>query len=375
MRLREGENVVDQKTKKLMAIIAFGVVLFVLSGFIQELFAIFLPVVAGLIVSLVLSVPMTWFEKTLCRLSRRCKRKFSQETIHKLSFALTIASVVVILFFVCTLVIPEVTISIKSVTSLIQSKWPEWKEVLKGYGINTENISELMANANVNKFLEILAGGSGSIINSVASISASVLSGILTSLIAVIIGLYVLSGKKELAQQVRRMLYAYCKQEHADKIMHIAKLSYRTYSSFLSGQCIEAVILGCFLLVTFSILRLPYAGLVAVVAGVCAFVPYIGAYVACVIGTFLTLVSDPSKTLLCIGAYLVVQFIETQFIYPRVVGKSVGLSPLTTLVATIIGGSLFGVLGIMFFIPLAAVFHELAHEQINRRLAKKESKI
>lgn len=373
---------VDQKTKKMMALIAFGVVLLVLLtnisalfGFMQKLFAVFLPVISGLIVALILSVPMRWFEKTLWRLSRRCKRRLSQDAIRKLSFALTIVCVAIILLLVCTLVVPEMSASIKSVSVLVQNKWPEWKEILKTYGINTESISELMANANVNKFLENIAGGSGSILSSVANVSVSVLSGVLTALISVIIGMYVLSGKKNLAQQGRNMLYAYCKQEYADKIVHIAKLSYRTYSRFLSGQCIEAVILGCLLLLAFTILRLPYAGLVAVVAGVCAFVPYIGAYVACIIGAFLTLVSDPSKTLLCIGVYLVVQFIETQFIYPRVVGKSVGLSPLTTLVATVIGGALFGVWGIMFFIPLAAVLHELAQEQIKKRLSKKENQI
>lgn len=123
--------------------------------------------------------------------------------------------------------------------------------------------------------------------------------------------------------------------------------------------------------VSFSIFRLPYAGLVAVLTAVCAFIPYIGAFVSCVTGALLTLIYDPSKVILCVIVYSVVQFIENQFIYPHVVGNSVGLSALWTLLAALIGGKLFGLVGILFFIPLTAVIITLVEESTDKRIAKK----
>ena len=144
-----------------------------------------------------------------------------------------------------------------------------------------------------------------------------------------------------------------------------------TYARFLSGQCVEAIILGLLILIAFTIFRLPYAGITAMLTSICAFIPYIGAFCACGIGALLTLLAEPSKVIVCIIVYLVVQFIENQFIYPNVVGSSVGLSPLWTLIAVFVGGKLFGLLGMILFIPLAAVLYILVREDANRRLELK----
>ena len=124
--------------------------------------------------------------------------------------------------------------------------------------------------------------------------------------------------------------------------------------------------------VAFCIFRLPYAGLVAMLTGVCAFVPYIGAFFSCGVGVLLTLIANPSQAILCFIVYQVVQFIENQFIYPHVVGNSVGLSPLWTLMAVMIGGKLFGLIGMIFFIPLVAVIYTLVREYTNKKLKEKK---
>ncbi len=155
-------------------------------------------------------------------------------------------------------------------------------------------------------------------------------------------------------------------------IKHIAQLSRETYAKFLSGQCVEAIILGMLMFIFFSIFRLPYAPLVAVVTAVCAFIPYIGAFTACVISAFLTLLVTPSKVILCIIVYNAVQFVENHFIYPHVVGSSVGLSPLLTLVAALVGGKLLGLTGIIFFIPMTAVIRTLIFESVEKRIRKKD---
>lgn len=154
----------------------------------------------------------------------------------------------------------------------------------------------------------------------------------------------------------------------------MSALARDTYAKFLSGQCVEAIILGLLIFFAYSLFQLPYAGLIAFLTGLFAFIPYIGAFAACFIGAFLILLSAPSKVILCIVVYMVIQFIENQFIYPHVVGTSVGLSPLWTLIAALLGGKLFGLPGIIFFIPLVAVLYSLMREDTNRRLKEREVK-
>ena len=121
----------------------------------------------------------------------------------------------------------------------------------------------------------------------------------------------------------------------------------------------------------FTIFRLPYGSLVGVLTAICAIIPYVGAFISCSVSVFLVIIIDPMLAVRCLIVYLVVQFIENQFIYPRVVGGSVGLPPLYTLIAAMIGGKLFGIIGIIFFIPLMAVIVELVKEDVNRRLKNK----
>ena len=147
----------------------------------------------------------------------------------------------------------------------------------------------------------------------------------------------------------------------------------QSFANFLTGQCSEAVILGMLMSLAFSLFRIPYGSLVGMLTAICAIIPYVGALLSCVISVFLVLLVDPLLAVRALLVYLAVQFIENQFIYPRVVGKSVGLSPLYPLVAAMIGGKLFGILGILFFIPLTAVVLELVKEDVCRRLRTKET--
>lgn len=148
----------------------------------------------------------------------------------------------------------------------------------------------------------------------------------------------------------------------------ISKLAHDTYAKFLSGQCVEVMILGTLIFLSFSVAGIPYAGLTAVLTAAFAFVPYIGGFLSCAFGILFTLLAAPNKALLCLIVYQATQFVENQFIYPHVVGNSVGLSPFWTLLAVLLGGKLFGVLGMIFFIPLMALVSQLLHESIERRL-------
>ena len=205
--------------------------------------------------------------------------------------------------------------------------------------------------------------------------ATATVSNVITAITGIIIALYVLGGRDTLARQTKKVICAYVKDSIADKIFHICTLVKEAYTKFLTGQCLEALILGIMIFLGFTIFRLPYAGLVGAVTAVCALIPYLGSVISCVLGVFLALMINPQKAVVCLAVYLAIQFIETQFIYPRVVGGSVGLSPLWTLIAVLVGGKLFGIIGMIFFIPFISVIYTLLREDVDIRLKNKRNKV
>ena len=214
--------------------------------------------------------------------------------------------------------------------------------------------------------------GAGALIDSVVDLAGTTVSAVANVTFAIVIMFYVLLDRRSLAKQSSRLLYANLSERKADQVCRIARLTHTTYARFLSGQCVEVVILGTMIFLAFSLCGIPYAGLTAALTAAFAFVPYIGALASCAIGVLLTLLAQPEKALLCLIVYQAVQFTENQFIYPHVVGSSVGLAPLWTLLAALLGGKLFGLVGIVFFIPLTAVVLQLVHEHTAQRLSEKK---
>ena len=151
----------------------------------------------------------------------------------------------------------------------------------------------------------------------------------------------------------------------------VVNLFAETYASFLTGQCVESCILAVLMFITLSVCRMPYAGLICIMAAVFQFVPYIGTFMACVVGAVLVLFTNPALTIWFVIVFQVVQFVEGQFIYPRVVGSSVGLPALLTLMAVFLGGKFFGLIGMIFFIPLTSVIYQLLRDMVNNRLEHK----
>ena len=194
----------------------------------------------------------------------------------------------------------------------------------------------------------------------------------ITASFALIISVYMSLSTESLGHQARTLVCAYLKPAHAAGVLKFCRLFRQSFANFLTGQCSEAVILGVLMALAFSVFKIPYGSLVGVLTAICAIIPYVGALISCVVSVFLVLLVDPVLAVRCLIVYLAVQFVENQFIYPRVVGKSVGLSPLYTLIAAMIGGKLFGIIGIIFFIPLTAVVIELVKEDTFRRLRAKE---
>ena len=371
---KERDLSMNKQLKQQLLVVAFGVTLFAalmnlnnVADFFRTLTGLLSPVLSGLLLAFVLSVPMLSIARQLAGLFP----KLNEKTVDALSMALTAACVVVVICLLCVLAVPQLAASVKSVTALVKENWPKWVALLNDYGFDTTELTKIAASFNWKMAVEKIFTGAGAVIGSIVDLAGSTVTVAVNAVFAIVIMFYVLLGRRELGRQCGSFLYAYFKKSTAERICRIAKLTHDTYAKFLSGQCIEVLILGTMIFLAFSAFRIPYAALTAVLTAAFAFVPYIGAFASCLIGVLLTLLAVPEKTILCFIVYQMVQFIENQFIYPHVVGSSVGLSPLWTLLAALLGGKLFGIIGIVFFIPLAAVISQLLHGDIERRLTER----
>lgn len=372
----------DKKTKHtIMWLIAFAIVLFAavtklstVLGFIMNVGKLILPILIGLVIAFVLNVPMKAFEKLLYRIFPKLK-KASNRLVYIISLVLTLLCVCLVLTLVLTLAVPEISDSVRSIYGIIKQKLPEFISFLEKYNIDTTSVKAWFASIDINNLIDKIGSGAGTVIESVVSFASQTVAGVASLIFALVISLYVLVSKDSVTRQTKKLLYAFSKKKFADMVCEIAALTNRIFSQYLSGQCIEACILGALITISFAIFRMPYAGLIGIMTGISAFIPYVGAFAACFIGAFLILLVSPMQALISIIIFCVIQFIETQFIYPHVVGGSVGLSPLLTLLAALVGGNVMGLFGIIFFIPLTAVVYTILREYVNAKLAERKIKI
>lgn len=362
----------DKKDKRILMYIAFGVILFAAFMHIElvwkllgSVVGLVFPVAAGLAAAFILSVPMRGFEKLIARLDTG--RRLKEKTCQHIAMLLTFLSLLLILAVIITVTIPEIVRSVKAISAVVSEKWPEWMQWLDAHDINSEMFKGLADSVDVKQLIDKISGGGGLLLSSLVSASVSIVSGITEFVFAMVIAIYVLLDRKEMGAKCRRLLYAYVPAKHADRICRVSRLCYDIYSKFLSGQCLEACILGILIFAAFSVFGLPYAALIGMLTAVCAFIPYVGAFVSCVVGALLIFMTDPMSAVKAVIIYMAVQFVDNHFVYPNVVGGSVGLSPLLTIVAALIGGSLFGLAGMIFFIPLTAVGYTLLMEDTARR--------
>ena len=375
----------SKRMKNCMLLIAFGVALYACLNnfgsvirFFQDIGGLLLPIIGGMIVAFVLNVPVKGFETLYSRLFRKINLQPKNGPLVMLSLLSTLACIVLIVILVSTMVVPQLISSVRSVYLTIQTRSPQWIAFLSEYGFDTTWITKQLSSLSLSQIdvehiVQNVLTGAGNFLSSALGIATSTISIIINCFFSLVIALYILLSKKTLGRQCKKLLYVHVRKPIADCIYHVATLISKTYSKFLSGQCIEAIILGVLIFISFTIFRIPYAVLIAVLTGVLSFIPYIGAFFACFIGAVLVLMVNPLQALLSIIVYQVVQFIENQFIYPHVVGGSVGLAPLWTLVAVLIGGNLFGILGMIFFIPLVAGLYQLVKEYTNKKQAMQQA--
>ncbi len=223
--------------------------------------------------------------------------------------------------------------------------------------------------------VDFVGSGFGNVLSSTISATKSIVSAVSTVFVAVVFAVYVLLQKEKLGLQCRKALYALLPKRGADKTVEVCRLSHRVFSSFITGQCMEAVILGCMFFLCMTVLRMPYALLVGCLIAITALIPIVSAFISCGVGAFLLLMVSPMQALVFVVMFLILQQVEGNLIYPHVVGSSVGLPSIWVLAAVSVGGSLLGVAGMLLFIPLTSVLYALFREFVYQRLREKRIRV
>lgn len=329
------------------------------------LLSVLFPFLFGGAIAFVLNIPMKTFEKKL-----KMKRM--------LAFLLTLLLFFAVIFLVMFIVIPELISTVNSLITQIPKAFytvQAWVEDLDDTLPAMLTITESM-NINWSKISEeavslLQSAGSG-ILNSTFSIVSGIASAVLTFFVGFTFSIYALFQKEKLSIQVQKILYAFLSEKKSKRVIEIGRLTSDTFEHFLSGQCVEAMILGLMFFINMSIFRLPYALLTGVVIAVTALIPVFGAFIGLVIGSFLIVMVSPIQALGFVVLFFVLQQIEGNLIYPRVVGGSVGLPSIWVLAAVTIGGKLFGVAGMFLFIPVCSVLYALFREFVFDRLKQKK---
>ena len=339
-----------------------------ISNILSKTLKVLSPFLLGIVVAFILNIPMTKIEQLLNKLVKN--KKFPTRII-SIIISLIIFSLVIA--FVLLLLIPEIIESIENLIIIA----PTIIEDLENWAINLldkypDLQKEIMKIFEKNSLDTIIPSLLNYIVNGTVSFITNLVSGIITVFTGIVFSIYFLSQKEYIARGTKKMMQAYLNPQISNRLIEIGRLSNYTFSKFISGQCVEATILGTIFFIVLSLFKFPYALLISVLTSITALIPIFGALIAMVIGALLIAIESPLQSLIFIIVFQVIQQIEGNFIYPKVVGKSVGLSPMWTLAAITIGGNLFGIIGMLTFLPLASVFYALLKDDVIRKTNSKK---
>lgn len=372
--------------KKIRELIVFTALLVVamwkfdvVLGVLKTIGQIIFPFILGGAIVFVINVPMSFLEKKIFENIKK-ENKAARKLARPVSLLLTIVLVVGVIALVMIGVIPQLTKTMGSLMINITDFIPQIKIWIRDFFHDNREIMNLVDQVQfkpdqaIRWGISLLGNGAGNMMNTTVSAVGSVVSGLATFFIAFSFACYVLFQKEKLHVQIRKVLFAFLPKQKADAFLKVCSLTYRTFANFLTGQCLEAVILGCMFVVTLSILRMPYALLIGVLIAFTALIPIFGAFIGCAVGSFLIFMVSPKQAIIFIIVFLVLQQIEGNLIYPHVVGESVGLPSIWVLAAVTIGGNLMGIVGMLVFIPLLSVVYTIFRKVVYQRLKKRHIK-
>lgn len=365
----------DKTRKDIIIIISYiALVIFALVNFskifvfLGKVISIFSPFLLGIILAFVLNVLNNFIENKI--FGKIKPSKIWNKIKRPLCITLSLILVFLTIFFVMNLLIPQ----LKNSASLFTDTLPAYKEDIIGI-LNKFDVDESTVN-KVGEYLDnfgkvitdYIKGNSKDVITVTTEVATSVVNIISKGIITLVFAIYMIAQKETLSRQINKVMKAYLKPKTINKINTVSTLANKTFSNFVTGQCLEALIFGSLVFVGMLIFRFPYASTIGVLLGFTALIPIFGAFIGTAIGFILIMMVSPVKAILFVVFIIVLQQIEGNLIYPRVVGKSIGLPGMWVLLSVTVGGSIGGILGMLIATPLCSLLYALFTKMVNDRL-------
>ena len=366
---------------KITGILTFCILLYcalqntaAVKGGISTVMSYLNPFIVGGAIAFIINVPMRFIERHLFP-----KAKKLDKLRRPFALILALLAIAAIIVLVCIIVIPQIADTVSTLTVNIPQYMDNAKayvnKILEKYPELQEEFQSYTGKINWQSVITSVTGWVSNGVVSTINVAGSAISGIVSTVVGFVFAIYILLQKERLGRQVRMIAYSLLPEKAADKFFKISNMTSDTFSKFLSGQCLEACILGSMFAIVLAVFRMPYVALISVLIAFTALIPIVGAFIGCVIGAFLIFMISPVKAVWFVVIFLVLQQIEGNFIYPKVVGSSVGLPAIWVLAVVTVGGKLMGVIGMLVMIPLSSVLYAIFREFIYNKLKTKTERV
>lgn len=390
----------DRKNVRIiLLIITFAVVLYTAAqnlaaiyGAVATVWNVFGVVITGLAMAFVLNVPLKLFENRVFYGMSEDRRPYVRKMRRPVSLVCALVVTLGVIVILIAVILPQLTATVAEVASQLPNyinSVVQWlKDFLAGFGITIDALEDFSVDwdkvfsdlttylkegsANVS---ESAASAGSSVVSTVTDVGGSVISTVMNTFLGLIVAVYVLAQKERIGHFMKRCIDAFLPHRASSAISRIASMASETFSNFVAGQFTDSCILGVLCYVCMRIFRFPYPEVISVVIGVTSLVPMVGSFIGEVIGALLILIVSPIKALLFIVMVLAIQQVDGAFIYPRIVGKSVGLPGVAVFCAVIVGGNVAGVLGSLLGVPVCALLYALLREAVDARQNRRESPV
>ena len=367
---------IDFKTLMKIALAAFllylGIYYFPgISKFAAAALSAASPLLVGCALAYILNLPMKFYERNFFPNS---KRKWINKLRRPVCMTASVITVLAVVGLILWLIVPQLVSCVALIIAEIPAAVNLAVSHVSKLGILDEGVTDLIMNidwaSKIGQIMGILTSGIGSVVDIVIAMVTSVVGGIISGLLSFIFALYLLADKDRIKRQLSRLMDRYLPRKANGKMRYVVSEMHHCFSKYISGQCIEALILGLLCFVGMLILRLPYAAMISALISFTALIPVAGAYIGAGVGAFIILMDTPIKALIFIIFIVILQQLEGNLIFPRVVGSSIGLPGIWVLAAVTIGGGLMGVLGMLLGVPLAATAYRLIKNDVNNNHKK-----
>ncbi len=360
--------------KKILEIVLIGIGCYwalnnfqIILDIFNSILAVIMPFLLGIMIAFILNVLMIRIEKILSRFILDKKYTSFKRVI---SIIVSLLIVIGVIGIIITLIIPELTNAIKVIVKFFPETFEQLQVWINQNGNSFPQLETWINSVDLNSIASELSGlfkiGLTGMLGSTVDVISMFFTSILNLVVGIVFALYILMSKETLKRQSHKLIDAYIPKRISVKLLEVGTLARTTFSNFVIGQTVEAFILGTLCAVGMAVLNLPYAPMVGSLVGITAFVPIVGAFIGGGIGAFMILTVDPMQALIFIIFLVVLQQLEGDLIYPRVVGSSVGLPSIWVLFAVTVGGGLWGITGMLFSVPVLSVVYALIKGHVNK---------